>query len=77
MTTDTTPEIYQNYMQVNQSLFLSSADANSYIEGTITGPTTTPRGYMLDAQGTVHCCNRQLIFPIHTDTTPFLRPSLH
>ena len=58
-------------------LFLSPADANSYIEGTITGPSTTPRSYMLEAQGRIYHHNRQHIHAIHTDTTCFSRPSMH
>ena len=58
-------------------LFLSPADINSSIEGTITGPSTTPCSYMIGAQGRTYCHNRHQIHPIHTDTTPFPRPSVH
>ena len=47
-------------------LFLSPADVNSYIEGTITGPSTTFHSYMIEAQGRTYCHN-----------TPFPRPSVH
>ena len=60
-----------------QVLFLSPTDANSYIEGTITGPATTPHSYMLQALGRTYCHNRHHIHPIHTDTIPFSRPSMH
>ena len=32
-------------------LFLSPADVNLYIESTITGPSTTPHSYMIEAHG--------------------------
>ena len=55
-------------------LFLSTADINSYIEGTITGPSTSPHSYMTEAQGTPYHCSRHHIHSIHTDTKPFPRP---
>ena len=58
-------------------LFLSPADVNTYIEGTITGPSTTPHSYIIEAQGRTYCNNRQHIRPIHIDTTPIPRPSAH
>ena len=58
-------------------LFFNHADANSYKEGTITGPATTPRGYRLEAQGRVFHCTRQHTCPLDIDTTPFPRPSTH
>ena len=58
-------------------LFLSPADANSYNESTITGPSTTPHSYMIETQGRTYCQNRHHIHPIHTDTTPFSKPSTH
>ena len=51
-------------------LFLSLADVNLHIEGTIMGPSTTPCSYMIEA-------TRHHICPIHTDTPPFPRPSMH
>ena len=60
-----------------QVLFSSPADVNSYIEGTITGTSTTPHSYMIEAQGRTYHCNRYHICPIHTDTTHFPRPSMH
>ena len=58
-------------------LFLSPADLNTYIEGTITGPSNTPHSYLIEAQCRTYCCNRQHIRPIHIDTTPIPRPSTH
>ena len=58
-------------------LFLSPADVNSYTEGTITGPSTTSCSYMIEAQGRTYCHKRHHFHPIHTDTTPFPRPSVH
>ena len=58
-------------------LFLSPKDTNWYIEGTITGPATTPHSHMLEAQGRTYCHSRHNIYPIDTDTTPFWRPSMH
>ena len=58
-------------------LFLSPADANSYIGGIITGPAATPRSYMLETQGRVYHHNRQDISPMHIDTTSFPWPSMH
>ena len=42
-------------------LFLSPADTNIYIEGTITGPSTTPRSCNIEAQGRTYHCNREHI----------------
>ena len=71
-------KICQNSIHVNQSsFFLSPADVNAYIEGTITGPSTTPCSYIIEAQGRTYHCNRQHIRPIHIDTTPIPRPSAH
>ena len=58
-------------------LFLRPTYANSYIEGTITRPATTPRSYMVKAQGRVYCHNRQHIYIIDIGTMPILRPSMH
>ena len=58
-------------------LFLSPADVNAYTESTITGPSTTPRSYIIEAQGRTYCHNRQHIRPIHIDTVPIPRPSAH
>ena len=55
-------------------LFLSPADVNAYIEGTITGPSTTPHSYMIEAQGRTYHCNRQHIRPTYTDTTTIPQP---
>ena len=60
------------------ALFVSSTDSESYIEGTITGPTTTPRSYMIEAQGRIYYHTRQHIYLINIDTPiPFSRPSMH
>ena len=45
-------------------LFLSPVDANINIEGTITGPSTTPHSYIIEAQGRTYCHNREHIRPI-------------
>ena len=58
-------------------LFSSPADVTSYIKGTITGPSTTPHSYMIEAQGRKYHHNRHHICPIHTDTTAFQRTSIH
>ena len=58
-------------------LFLSLADVNAYIEGTITGQSKTPCNYINEAQGRTYHCNRQHIRPIHIDTPTILRPSAH
>ena len=36
-----------------------------------------PHSYMIEAQGRTYCLNRHHICSIHTDTTPFPRPSMH
>ena len=77
MTADTMPKICQNSHPGQLVLFLSWADVNAYIEGTITGPSISPHSYMIEAQGRTYCHNRQHIWPIHTDTTPISGPSTH
>ena len=56
-------------------LILSPADTN--IEGTITGPSTTPCSYTIEAQGKTYCCNREHICPINIDNPTIPRPSTH
>ena len=51
------PELYPG----QAVLFLSPADTNIYIEGTITGPSTTPCSYTIEAQGKTYCHNREHI----------------
>ena len=58
-------------------LFLSPADTNIYIEGTITGPSTTPHSYTIEAQGRTYCHNREHICPINIDNPTISRPSAH
>ena len=58
-------------------LFLSPADTNIYIEGTITGPSTTPCSYNIEAQGRTYCHNREHIWPLNTDNPTIPRPSAH
>ena len=58
-------------------LFLNLADVDTYIEGTITGPSTTPCSYTTEAQGRTYCCYRYHICPIHINTTPISGPSMH
>ena len=48
-------------------LFLSPAETNIYIEGTITGPSTTPHSYNIEAQGRTYHCNREHIRPLNID----------
>ena len=36
-----------------------------------------PPSYMTEAQGRTYHCNRHHLCPIHIDTTPFSRPSVH
>ena len=58
-------------------LFLSPADTNIYIEGTITGPSTTPHSYNIEAQGRTYRCNREHIHPLNIDKPTISRPSAH
>ena len=58
-------------------LFLSPAETNIYVEGTITGPSTTPRSYNIEAQGRAYCRNREHIRPINIDNPTISRPSTH
>ena len=58
-------------------LFLSPADTNIYIEGTITGPSTTPRSYNIEAQGRTYSRNREHIRPLNIDKPTISRPSTH
>ena len=58
-------------------LFLSPADTNIYIEGTITGPSTTPHSYNIEAQGRTYCRNREHICPLNIDKPTISRPSAH
>ena len=51
------PELYQG----QAVLFLSPADTNIHIEGTITGPSTTPHSYTIEAQGRTYHHNREHI----------------
>ena len=67
------PELYPG----QAVLFLSPADTNIYVEGTITGPSTTPRSYNIEAQGRTYRCNREHIQPINIDNPTISRPSAH
>ena len=58
-------------------LFLNPADTNIYIEGTMTGPSTTPRSYNIEAQGRTYCHNREHMRPINIDNPTISRPSAH
>ena len=58
-------------------LFLSPADTNIYIEGTITGPSTIPRSYNIEAQGRTYRRNREHIHPLNIDKPTISRPSAH
>ena len=58
-------------------LFLSPADTNIYIEGTITGPSTTPHSYTIEAQGRTYCHNREHICLINIHNPTISRPSTH
>ena len=58
-------------------LFLSPADVNAYIEGTITGPSITPHSYIIKAQDRPYHHNRKHITPINIDTPTIPRPSAH
>ena len=58
-------------------LFLNPADTNIYIEGTITGPSTTPHSYTIEAQGRTYHHNREHIQPINIDNPAISRPSAH
>ena len=67
------PELYPG----QAVLFLSPADTNIYIEGTITGPSTTSHSYTIEAQGRTYHCNREHICPINIDNPTIPRPSAH
>ena len=67
------PELYPG----QAVLFLSPAETNIYVEGTITGPSTTPHSYNIEAQGTAYRCNREHIRPINIDNPTSSRPSAH
>ena len=57
-------------------LFLSPVDQMSYLEGTIVSQASTPRSYIIEAQGRRYRHNRQHIKPINTDPpSPLARPS--
>ena len=58
-------------------LFLSPVDTNIYIQGTVTGPSTTPRSYTIEAQSRTHRRNREHIQPINIDNPTISRPSAH
>ena len=53
------------------------ADTNIYIEGTITGPSTTPHSYTIEAQGRTYCCNREHIQPLNINNPTISRPSTY
>ena len=56
-------------------LFLSRVDQMSYIKGTIVSRVSTPRSYIIEAQGRRYRHNRQHIKPINTDPpSPLARP---
>ena len=67
------PELYPG----QAVLFLSPADTNIYIEGTITGPSTMPHSYNIEAQGRTYSCNREHIHPINIDNPTIPGPSAH
>ena len=78
MTENTTPNPYPSSTPAKQ--YFSSAPQNLIptIEGTITGPATTPQSYMIATQGRTCCCTRQHIHHMYNYTpTPFSRPSMH
>ena len=58
-------------------LFPSPADVNIYIEGTITGPSTTPHSYIIEAQGRTYHHNREHIRLLNIDNPTIPRPSAH
>ena len=58
-------------------LFLSPAETNIYIEGTITGPSTTPHSYNIETQGRTYRRNREHIRPLNIDKPTISRPSAH
>ena len=51
------PELYPG----QAALFLHPVDTNINIEGAITGPSTTPSSYTIEAQGRTYCHNREHI----------------
>ena len=53
-------------------------DQTSYLEGTNGSHASTPRSYIIEAQGCRYRCNRQHIRPINSDSlSPFSRPYIH
>ena len=61
-------------IQGQEVLFLSPADPNQYIEGTIITKAPQPRSYLLESQGKTYCQTCQHIHPL-TNTT-ISRPSM-
>ena len=63
------PELSQG----QEVLFLSPADPNQYIEGTVLAKAPQPRSYLLESQGKTYRCTRQHIRPLSNAVIP--RPS--
>ena len=57
----TLPELIQG----QEVLFLSPADPNQYIEGTIITKAPQPRSYLIESQGTTYCHTFQHICPLN------------
>ena len=67
------PELYPG----QAVLFSSPEDTNIYIEGTITGPSTTPCSYNIEAPGRTDCHNREHIQPLNIDNPTIPGPSAY
>ena len=59
-------------------LFLTPCESDTYLEGTITAPVTTPQSYFMEAQERTYHQTQQHICPINSDIpSPFTRPDMH
>ena len=61
-------------IQGQKILFLSPADPNQYIEGTVIAKVPQPRSYLLESQGKTYCQTCQHIHPLTSSIIP--RPSM-
>ena len=61
-------------IQGQEVLFLSSADPNQYIEGTVLVEAPQPRSYLLESQGKTYCQPCQHIHSLSNSIIP--RPSV-
>ena len=64
----------QDLSQGQEVLFLSPADPNQYIEGTVLAKAPQPRSYLLESQGKTYCQTHQHIHSLSNAIIP--RPSV-